>query len=402
MHQLLGLGGFGAVYRAQHVHTGQMVALKVLKRQLNADAGMLDRLLREARAASAVDSEHIVRVLDAGVSSEGQAFLAMELLDGWDLKELVTRSGPLPLMRSVMIVVQVLDALSSAHGKGIVHRDLKPANVFLLRVVNESGVERDFVKLLDFGISKMHQEGPLNSLTLPGMAMGTPAYMASEQFGSARDVDARADLYSVAVILYELASGRLPFDAESYGDLVVKVRTTAPPPLASLAPQIPPALAAVVDRGQSREAASRWQSAFDFADALRAAMGLPRPARPPGPRKTRPPEVSMAQTFTPTPAAVTPAGPIASPVPLSAASLMGATAPPSPSNPGWTPQLARATPATPPPPLTGPILNALPVQPVPRPAPPPKAAASSQAWVWIVGVALALATLGVLLEMCGG
>src|SRR5205823_8627949 len=106
----------------------------------------------------------------------------------------------------------------AAHEKGIVHRDMKPANVFLVRKMSESGVEKDFVKLLDFGISKMHaqQDKPLNQLTQAGMAMGTPAYMAPEQFFSARDVDARADLYSVAVMLYELLGGRLPFNADSY------------------------------------------------------------------------------------------------------------------------------------------------------------------------------------------
>ncbi|MHB8878603.1 MAG: serine/threonine-protein kinase, partial [Myxococcaceae bacterium] len=244
---LLGVGGFGAVYRARHVHTDQLVALKVLKRQLGADHGMLDRLLREAKAAAAVGSEHIVRVADAGVASDGQAFLVMELLEGLDLKEMVTRGGPLQVKRTALILLQVLEGLSAAHAKGIVHRDMKPANVFLARKIGESGVERDFVKLLDFGISKMHEEKPLNSLTLPGMAMGTPAYMAPEQFGSARDVDPRADLYSVAVMLYELLGGRLPFQAETYVDLAVKVRTQVAQPLSAIAPHLPPALCMAVD-----------------------------------------------------------------------------------------------------------------------------------------------------------
>ncbi|MFZ5472117.1 MAG: protein kinase domain-containing protein [Myxococcota bacterium] len=355
---LLGCGGFGAVYRARHVHTEALVALKVLRRQLHADASMLDRLLREAKAAASVGSEHIIRVTDAGVV-EGQAFLAMELLEGWDLKELVARQGPLSPVRSGLILLQVLEGLCAAHEKGIVHRDMKPANVFLLRKTNESGVERDFIKLLDFGISKMHQEGPLSSLTLPGMAMGTPAYMAPEQFGSAKDVDARADLYSVGVILYELFAHRLPFDAESYADLLVKVRTQPPPPLAQLAPTLPAPLVAVVERAMAREVTARFQTALEMGDALRVALQLPQ---------------RSAQTSRPLSYA-TP-----SPSPLSEESMLGRTAPPTP-RPATTDfsdasLLARTAPPTPRPEVApAPVIEALPVPP-PDPAlhqvaPPP-------------------------------
>jgi serine/threonine protein kinase len=267
IERLLGQGGFGTVFRARHVHTDATVALKLLKKELGADQSMLDRFMREAKAAGAVGSEHIVGVLDAGVT-EGQAFLALEFLDGWDLKDLVYREGTGEPKRLIEITLQVLEALAAAHGKGIVHRDMKPANVFIVR-----RGERDFVKLLDFGISKMHSEGSTSGLTMTGVAMGTPAYMAPEQFFDARSVDGRSDLYSVAVMLYELLAKRLPFEAQSYAELVVKVRTEVPPPLATIAVGLPAALCAVVDRGLARDRENRWQTAQQMAEALRAASG---------------------------------------------------------------------------------------------------------------------------------
>ncbi len=281
VERLLGAGGFGAVYLAKHVHTDSTVALKLLKKSLGADQQMLERFLREARAAASVGSEHIVRVMDAGQSNEGQAFLALEYLDGLDLKELAAQQGPLPAHRLVLIVLQALEALQAAHAKGIVHRDMKPANVFVVRRRDERGTERDFVKLLDFGISKMHGEAGTSGLTMTGVAMGTPSYMAPEQFFDARGVDARADLYSVSAMLYELLSGKLPFDAESYAHLIVKVRTEQAAPLHQIAPGVPLPLAQVVMVGLAKEPLQRWQSAREFSEALRSAVGLPAPGNTP-------------------------------------------------------------------------------------------------------------------------
>lgn len=337
---LLGVGGFGAVYRAKHVHTDAVVALKVLKAQLNADQRMLDRFLREAKAAASVGSDHIVRVLDAGLAN-GQAFLALEYLDGWDLKELSHREGPLAPQRVAMLVGQVLDGLEAAHARGIVHRDMKPANVF---VVGER------VKILDFGISKMHgSDGTPSGLTMTGMAMGTPSYMSPEQFFDAKAVDARADLYSVGVMLYELLGGRLPFDADSYAALIVKVKTETPVPLALVRPELPPALAAVVDRALSKEKEHRFASAKDMAIALRdAASGLAGAA--PSPMRATPmPAMSPAgldggslllgKTVTPQPASrpmqQTPAASFGTPVPQAAKPVMAVQPAAKSSNAKW-------------------------------------------------------------------
>ncbi|MFO0597321.1 MAG: protein kinase [Myxococcaceae bacterium] len=323
VERLLGAGGFGSVYKAQHIHTGQMVALKLLKKSLGADAGMLERFLREARAAAAVGSEHIVKVNDAGLSPDGQAFLALEFLDGMDLNELAQRERPLPHVRVAMIALQVLEGLGAAHARGIVHRDMKPANVFITRRRDERGTERDFVKLLDFGISKMHGDAGTSGLTMTGVAMGTPSYMAPEQFFDARSVDARADVYSVSAMLYELLSGRLPLDAESYAHLIVKVRTELPVPLNQVAPQVPMPLAQVVTVGLAKDPAQRWQSAKEFSDALRSSLAMapagstpaflpssssPRPpiatpvAQPPPPASRPPSQPAQPIQLTPPPA----------------------------------------------------------------------------------------------------
>ncbi len=360
--RLLGVGGFGAVYLARHVHTDAIVALKLLKRALNADQSMIDRFMREAKAAQAVASEQIVRVLDAGISADGQSFLALEYLEGVDLKDLISRDGPQPVVRLVMLTLQVLEGLAAAHSKGIVHRDMKPANVFVLRRKTPGGGEVDFVKLLDFGISKMHAEGTQAALTMTGMAIGTPGYMAPEQFFDARNVDARADLYSVAVMLYELLSRRLPHEATSYAELIVKVRTETPPPLLSVAPHAGAALAAVVDRGLSREPAARYASARDMADALRAAlsapvtnsMATPMPQFTPGVRpdpmsqsmlsgKTAPPrmtDLAAAAAAVPAPRPSTPGYVSGAPNPVPAVSMASAPSPVQPPavptpTPGW-------------------------------------------------------------------
>lgn len=268
---LLGVGGFGSVYRARHVRTNAEVALKVLKPELAADAVTLERFQREASTAAAVGSEHIVRVLDADVTSTGLAFIALELLDGDDLKLIARHESPLHPARVVNLCVQVLAGLGAAHAKGIVHRDLKPGNVFVTRQRDASGREQEHAKLLDFGISKVPGS---KALTVAGVTMGTPAYMAFEQFADARQVDARTDLYAVAVMLYELLSGQLPFDGADVLALLNKVRISERPELRSLAPSLPVPLCAVVEKGLEKHRDRRWQSAREFSQALTQTLIL--------------------------------------------------------------------------------------------------------------------------------
>lgn len=282
VEELLGVGGFGSVFRARHLRTQARVALKLLKPELSADAVTLERFLREASTAAAIGSEHIVRVLDAEVTPAGVAFIAMELLEGDDLKVINRREGPLHPARVVHLCLQVLQGLAAAHEKNIVHRDMKPGNVFVSRRLDPRGREVEHAQVLDFGISKVAGG---KALTVAGMTMGTPSYMAWEQFADARQVDARTDLYAVAVMLFELLSGEKPFDGEDLAGLMNKVRIEERPELRSIAPSLPVPLCAVVEKGLQKDRERRWQTAHEFAAALQQTRVLlreapPLPARP--------------------------------------------------------------------------------------------------------------------------
>jgi serine/threonine protein kinase len=255
---VLGSGGFATVYRARHVHTHQAVAVKILQQKSG-----VDRWLGEARAAAAVQHRNVVRVLDCGHTGD-DVFIVMDLVEGQTLAD-VLQSGGLPVMRAVGIAVQILDGLSAAHARSIVHRDIKPPNILLTRDTDGS----DLPKILDFGVSKQLTQ---ISATLDGTAIGTPGYMAPELFGSARYADPRVDIYAVAATLYEMLAGRLPFSAHTYEELVVQVATTRPAPLHELAPHVPLAIASAVDRGLARDREARWQTADQFASALRGGL----------------------------------------------------------------------------------------------------------------------------------
>jgi serine/threonine-protein kinase len=256
---VLGSGGFATVYRARHVHTHQVVAVKILE---NKRSGA-DRFIAEARAAAAVQHRNVVRVLDCGQSGE-DVFIVMELASGPTLAEAL-HAGPFPPPRAVEIAIQILDGLEAAHARAIIHRDIKPPNILLTRDTDGS----DLPKILDFGVSK---QLTAISGTLDGTAIGTPGYMAPELFGGAKHADARADVYAVAVTLYEMLSGRLPFSAATYEELVVQVATQRPAPISIAAPHVSAPIAAAVDRGLARDREARWQTAEQFASALRGAL----------------------------------------------------------------------------------------------------------------------------------
>ena len=269
VERLLGAGGFGAVYRAHHVHSHQPVALKLLRRELAADPRMIRRFFTEAQAAAAIDDPLIVRVTDCGETSTGDAFIVMELLEGTDLRERSRSSSGVTQRRVVEILIDVLEALEVAHARGVVHRDLKPANVFLASI---AGQER--VKLLDFGISKIRVADGQDAMTRSNTSLGTPTYMAPEQMRNARDVDGRADVYAVAAMAYELLCGVPPFAGETYEGLVLQVLTEPPAPLSQRNPRLPKALCATIERGLAKDPDQRWQTARAFAHALREVLPL--------------------------------------------------------------------------------------------------------------------------------
>ncbi|MEZ4262708.1 MAG: protein kinase [Polyangiaceae bacterium] len=273
VHGELGRGGFGTVYAVTDERSGEHVALKVVRLD---DPAAAERLLREARVASMLDHPSIVRVRDAGTASTpdgAMAFVAMERLRGLDLRTLLlTTGGKLSLDPSLEIALQVLDALATAHARDVVHRDVKPANVFVVDAPEAIARPTFEVKLLDFGISRFSAgTSGLASRTAPGSALGTPGYMAPEQLGAAHTAGPRADVYAVGATLFEMLAGQLPFPAESAADWQARALFERAPPLQSVAPGVPAAIARVVDRALARDPDARWPTAAAFRDALGAA-----------------------------------------------------------------------------------------------------------------------------------
>ncbi len=268
--EVVGGGGMGAVYRAENVTTRGRVAIKVLHPEMLGNAEAVARFEREAVALGRVVHPNIAAARDVGRLDDGSCFLVLDYLEGEDLRALVNR-GALPQERALRIARQIALGLDAVHAIGIVHRDLKPENVMLVR----DDATADVVKVLDFGIAKVpaaHEAGrhPGRApLTQAGVAYGTPEYMAPEQ-ALGGNVDARADLYALGVILYEMLAGRRPFDAADRGELTRLVTTTAPPPLAAMVPggDVAPALEALVLRLLHKEASARFQSARDVVAAI--------------------------------------------------------------------------------------------------------------------------------------
>lgn len=266
IERVLGRGGMGVVVQAMHLHLDQRVALKFLLPDALVHPETLARFSREARAAAKIKSEHVARVIDVGTLDGGSPYIVMEYLEGEDLSAHLRKSGPLSASQATGFVLQVCEALAEAHAAGIVHRDLKPANLFLARYPDGTPC----VKILDFGISKISggESGRDFDMTRPTAIMGSPFYMSPEQMRSTRSVDARADIWALGVILYELVSGRLPFDADTMPELCAKVLQESPAPLGNLAQSNYPTFEAVVLRCLEKDRGQRFQSIADLADAL--------------------------------------------------------------------------------------------------------------------------------------
>jgi eukaryotic-like serine/threonine-protein kinase len=274
----LGEGGMGEVHAAEPVAGGTRVALKVLRGEYFADIAVRSRFVDEAQTCMRLVHPNIVRVFECGQTEDGLPYLVMELLEGVPLGAYMQGGARVPVAQAAPILQGILSGLAMAHASGIVHRDLKPDNVFLTR--DPAG--RFVVKLLDFGIAKvMDVAGGMGTRTHTGMLLGTPAYMSPEQARNARDVDQRADLWSVGVLFYEMLTGRVAFPAPTELARLAALLTTEPQPLEQVDPAFSP-LAPFVERALKKDRAERFSSALDMSRALAATVaGGPTPRTDP-------------------------------------------------------------------------------------------------------------------------
>jgi serine/threonine-protein kinase len=265
IEELIKSGGMGSVYRGKHVLMDKTVAIKVLRPSLAVDNVVVARFSREAKAASRISHPHAVSVTDFGESENGVVFLVMEYLDGQTLKDIIRNEGPLPLARALEIVRQVSGALDAAHQQGVVHRDLKSDNIMLSET--NGG---DWAKVLDFGIAKIQEpEGTRDhDITAPNLVIGTPQYMSPEQCSQTGPIDARSDVYSLGVILYEMLAGRVPFTGESPTVIMMKQVQDTPPSILTARPDLPKAIGGIVERALAKKPADRFQTAGELFEAL--------------------------------------------------------------------------------------------------------------------------------------
>jgi serine/threonine protein kinase len=266
VERVLGEGGMGVVVAAHHVGLDQKVAIKFLHAHMLADKGVVERFAREARAASKLKSDHVARVVDVDALADGTPFIVMEYLEGTDLQRLASSDAAVPVDVAVACIVEACDAIGEAHRCGIVHRDIKPANLFLA----DLGGGKTRVKVLDFGISKMEAQEPQqrSRITRNQSAIGTAEYMSPEQMRSARDVDARTDIWALGVSLYELLTRSMPFSGENFFEIGAAVMSQQPTPPSRLRADVPAGLDGVILRCLEKDPAQRYAS----IDALVAAL----------------------------------------------------------------------------------------------------------------------------------
>jgi serine/threonine protein kinase len=280
----VGRGGMGSVWEARHTSLGTPVAIKFVEGELDDEARR--RFENEARAAAALQTSHVIRVFDHGVSDEGKPYIVMELLAGESLESRLARVGRLSIADTARILAQACRAIDAAHREGIVHRDLKPENLFLAR--DEDGIET--VKVLDFGVAKINKpEWDGMASTRSGTILGTPFYMSPEQGRGLKDVDARSDLWSLGVIAYECVVGRLPFDGATLGALLVEICTAPIPVPSRTRSDVPAAFDGFFARACARDPNERFSSATELATALSSittsaavatTQPMPAPTRP--------------------------------------------------------------------------------------------------------------------------
>ena len=268
VEQLIKRGGMGSVYRGKHVMMDKTVAIKVLRPSLAGDDVVVARFSREAKAASRISHPHAVSVTDFGEAENGVVFLIMEYLDGRTLKDIIRSEGAMPLDRAVEIVRQVSGALDAAHKQGVVHRDLKSDNIMLSQT--NGG---DWAKVLDFGIAKIQQpEGARdNDITAANLVIGTPQYMSPEQCSQTGPIDARSDVYSLGVIVYEMLAGRVPFTGESPTVIMMKQVQDEPPSVLEARRDLPAAIDNLIKKALAKDPVDRFQTAGELSEALTEA-----------------------------------------------------------------------------------------------------------------------------------
>jgi serine/threonine protein kinase len=342
--RLIGKGGMGSVWEGRHSSLGTHVAIKFIEKEYADNDEARKRFDNEARAAAALQSKHAIQIHDHGVTEDGKPYIVMELLVGEPLDKRLERLRVLPLRDTAFILQQVCRGLQKAHEHGIVHRDLKPENVFLVRSPDE---DEEIAKVLDFGIAKIRTGGAdqgVSSSTRTGAVLGTPFYMSPEQARGLRDIDHRTDLWSLGVIAFKCTTGRLPFEGESLGDLLVKICTSPIPMPSMVNPQLPPSFDAWFSRALERDPNRRFGNAQELAEALAYAAGLsvkrPTPAYGPVPAPSFGTGTAMGG-MSPVPYAArgyTPPGYNATPPPY--------TQPQAPMNVTSPPFVAAASPST--------------------------------------------------------
>ncbi|MFL5307861.1 MAG: serine/threonine protein kinase [Polyangia bacterium] len=261
----LGEGGMGVVYLAEHPVIGKKVAMKAIHPELSKNSDVVSRFITEAKAVNQIGHEHIVDIADFGNTPEGEFYFVMEYLQGESLSDRLKRDKRIPVNQAMSVGAQIADALNASHQQGIIHRDLKPENIFLCN----RGLSRDFVKVLDFGLAKLTQaDQKVTHKTRTGSVMGTPYYMSPEQCEGKTEIDYRADIYSLGVLIFEMLTGKVPFGGEGYGEIIVKHVTMPPPSVRSIVPELPEYLDLILYRVLAKDRNQRFQTMAELREAL--------------------------------------------------------------------------------------------------------------------------------------